>query len=101
MSSEGIIKKIEKALLSFRLASRIKLLLQPRSKALNTMFNSVFEEKMKAGNTLEKNLREWGMSHNLLVNPNFGEVLASGLQELKTEGWINQEESVAIMKAYS
>jgi hypothetical protein len=101
MSSEGIVKKIEKALLSFRLASRMKLLLQPRSNALNKMFNFIFEEKIKTDNTLEKSLHELGVSHNLLTNPGFKDALADGLAELKTEGWINQEESVAIMKAYA
>jgi len=101
MSSEGIVKKIEKAILSFRLTSRMKLLLQPRSNALNKMFSFVFEEKIKADNTLEKSLHELGVSHNLLANPNFRDALAEGLEELKSEGWINQEESVAVMKAYA
>lgn len=101
MSSEGVVRKIEKALLSFRLASRIKLLLQPRSKALTKRFSFVFEEKIKTDNNLEKNLRELGVSHNLLANPNFKYALTNGLEELKTEGWINQEESVAMMRAYA
>jgi len=101
MSSEGIVKKIEKALLSFRLASRIKLLLQPRSNALDKMFSFVFEEKIKADNALEKSLHELGVSHNLLTNPDFKAALANGLEELKTEEWINQEETAAIMKTYA
>jgi len=100
MSSEGIVKKIKKTLLSFRLASRIKLLLQPRSKALNKMFNIVLEEKRKTDKTFEESLRELGDSNNLLTNLNFKETLSKGLEELRAEGWIKQEESAILMKRY-
>jgi len=100
MSSEGIVKKVEKTFLSFRLASRIKLLLQPRSKTLNKMFNIVLKERMKTDRTLEESLRELGASNNLLTNPDFKEALTKGVEELKTEGWIKQEESSVLMKKY-
>jgi len=101
MSSEGIVKKIEKTLLSFRLASRIKLLLQPRSKALNKMFNIALEERMKTDKTLEKSLRELGASNNLLTNPDFKEALIKGLEELKAEGWIKKEEGDVLIEMYA
>jgi len=101
MSSEGIVKKIEKTLLSFRLASRIKLLLQPRSKMLNKMFNTVLEEKMKTDRALEGSLRELGVSNNLLTNPSFKEALTKGMEELKSEGWIKQEEGAILIKMYA
>jgi len=101
MSSEGIVKKIEKTLLSFRLASRIKLLLQPRSKTLNKMFNIVLEEKMKTDRTLEESLRELGMSNNLLMKADFKEALTKGVEELKAEGWIKQEEGAILIKMYA
>ena len=100
MSSEGIVKKIEKTLLSFRLASRIKLLMQPRSKTLNKMFNTVLEEKMKTDRALEGGLRELGVSNNLLTNADFKEALTKGVEELKAEGWIKQEEGAVLMKTY-
>jgi len=101
MSSEGIVKKIEKTLLSFRLTSRIRLLLQPRSKTLNKMFNTVLEEKMKNDKTLEESLRELGVSNNLLANPDFKEALTKGMEELKAEGWIKQEEGAILIKMYA
>jgi len=101
MSSEGIVKKIEKALLSFRLASRIKLFLQPRSKALNRMFNLVVEEKMRTDRTFEESLRELGTSSNILTNPDFKEALTKGVEELKAEGWIKQEEGSVLIKMYA
>jgi len=101
MSSEGIVKKIEKTLLSFRLASRIKLLLQPRSKTLDTMFNIVFEEKIKTDKTFEESLRELGVSNNLLTSADFKEALTKGVEELKAEGWIKQEEGAILIKMYA
>jgi hypothetical protein len=101
MSSEGIVKKIEKTFLSFRLESRIKLLLQPRSKTLNKMFNTVLEEKMKTDRVLEENLRELGVSNNLLTNANFKEALTKGMEELKAEGWIKPEEGAILIKMYA
>jgi hypothetical protein len=100
MSSEGIVKKIEKTLLSFRLASRIQLLLQPRSKMLNKMFNTVLEEKMRADRAFEGSLRELGVSNDLLTNADFKEALTRGVEELKAEGWIKQEEGTILMKTY-
>jgi len=99
-SSEGIVRKIEKTLLSFRLGSRIEHLLQPRSKALNKMFNIVLEEKMKVDRTLEEGLRELGSSNNLLTRADFKEVLTKGVEELRAEGWIKQEEGADLIKMY-
>ena len=100
MSPEGIVKKIEKALLSFSLESRIKLLLQPRSKTLSRILNITLEEKIKTDETFEKKLRELGGSNSLLADPNFKEALNDGLKELKTEGWIKPEEGSILMKTF-
>jgi hypothetical protein len=101
MSSEGIIKKIEKALLTFSLESRINLLSQPRSKALSKMLSITLEEKMKTDRTFEEKLRELGASNNLLADPKFKEALNVGLEELKTEGWIKPEEGSILLKTYA
>jgi hypothetical protein len=98
MSAGGIVKKIKKTLLSFRLASRIQLLLQPRSKMLDSMLNVTFEEKVKTDKALEENLQSLGEFNNLLSNESFKEALTQGLEELKAEGWIKQEESNLLMK---
>jgi len=100
-SSEGIVKKIEKTLLGFRLMSRIELLLQPRSKELNKMFIIVLEEKMKADRAFEEALRDLALSNNLLTRVDFKEVLVKGMEELRAEGWIKQEEGAALIKMYA
>jgi len=101
MSSEGIVKKIEKTILSFRLGSRIKLLLQSRSKALEKMFSIFLEEKIKSDKTFGESLRELGMWSNVLEKADFKEVLTKGLKELQAEGWIKQEEGVLLLKQYA
>jgi hypothetical protein len=101
MNPEGIVKKIKKTLLSFRLESRIKLLLQLRSRALSKMFSLVVEEKMKTDRNFKEKLRELGASNNLLSSSNFKEALKEGLEELKAEGWIKPEEGTTMMKTYA
>jgi len=101
IGSEGIIKKLEKKLLSFRLASRFRLLLQPRSNALNKMFNTIFEEELRADSAFEVSLRDLGKSNNLLKTSDFKEELTKGLEELKAEGWIKQEQCITLTKMYA
>jgi hypothetical protein len=101
MSSEGIVKKIKKTLLSFRLTSRIKLLLQSRSKGLNKMLSAVLEEKTKTDKTLQESVQKLGELNNLFMNSNLKEMLTEGLKQLEAEGWIKQEESITLMKLYT
>jgi hypothetical protein len=101
MNGEGIIKKIEKALLSFSLESRIKILLQPRSKKLSKIFITMMKEKIKTDRIFEKNLRDLAVSNNLLADPNFKEALNEGLEGLKTEGWIKSDENTILVKKYA
>lgn len=96
----GVLKKIEKALRSFSLESRINLLMHPRSQALKEMLTSVFVERMRKDRALENVVRGIGSSSNLLKAPGFREKLSKGLEELGEEGWINSEEKGLILEAY-
>jgi hypothetical protein len=98
---EGIIRKIQKVIWSFSLESRIKLLLHPRSKALEEMFTSKFAEKIRKDKALIEIVYRVGSFNNLLNTQNFVETLAKGIEELKVEGWIDQEEKDTILKAYT
>ncbi len=98
---EGIIKRIQKALLSFSLESRINLLLRPKSKALKEMFTSIFTQKIRRDEYLEKVMYTLGCSNNILKAPNFREKLTRGIEELEKEGWISPEEKAAILKGYA
>ncbi|RLI46356.1 hypothetical protein DRO69_03250 [Candidatus Bathyarchaeota archaeon] len=101
MGYEGIIRKIQKVIWSFSLESRIKLLLHPRSEALEKMFTSMFAEKIRKDKAFGEIVYKAGSSNNLLNTKDFREVLAKGMEELKVEGWISQEEKDAILKAYT
>ena len=98
-SSEGIVKKIEKKLLSFSLPARIQLLLQPRAKAFDRMFDSCFET-MQTDKTLCSKLEELGRVNNILSQPDLREALTKGIAELRAEGWMKQEEGVKLIKDY-
>ena len=98
-SSEGIVKKIKKKLLSFSLPARIQLLLQPRSKTLDRFLDSCLET-MKNGKALSSKLEELGKANNLLNQPNLRETLTKGVAELKAEGWMKQEEGSKLIKDY-
>ncbi len=101
MGYEGIIRRIQKTIWSFSLESRIKLLLRPRSKALEEMSTSIFDERLRENEILGKVVYELGSSNNLLDEQDFGKTLAKGVEELKVEGWINREEGDAILRAYA
>jgi hypothetical protein len=98
-SSEGIVKKIKKKLLSFSLTSRIQLLLQPRSKMLDKMLNTCLET-MQTEKTLTSKLVELGKTNNLLNQQNLREALTKGVEEMKAEGWMKQEEGTKLIKDY-
>jgi hypothetical protein len=98
---EGIIKRIQKAILSFSLESRINLLLRPKSKALKEIFTSIFTQKTRRDEALEKVIYTLGCSNNLLKAPDFREKLTKGMEELQKEGWISPEEKDMILKAYA
>ena len=101
MGYEGIIKRIQKAIWSFSLEYRIKLLLRPRSRALKRMFTSVLAKITREDKAFKEILHRLGCSNNLLSIPNFREGLARGMEELKKESWINSEEKDAILYAYA
>lgn len=98
---EGIIKKIEKAILSFSLEYRINLFLHSRSKALKETLASVFVEKTRKNESFEKLVYTLGYSNNLLKRSDFAQTLAAGLEELEKEGWIKSEEKDSILKTYA
>jgi len=100
MGYEGIIKKIQKTIWSFSLESRIKLLLSPRSRGLEEMFTSIFADRLRDDETLEKVVYKMCTSNNLLHSKDFRETLTRGMGELKAEGWISREEQKTILKAY-
>ncbi len=97
----GIIKKIKKAILSFSLEYRINLLLHSRSKALKEMLTSVFAEKTRENESLEKLVYTLGCSNDLLRSSDFTQTLAEGMEELEKEGWVKSEERASILKAYA
>jgi len=98
-SPEGIVKKIEKKLLSFSLPARIQLLLEPRSKAIGKMLDSCLEA-VQNDKTLGNELAELGKANNLLSQPDLREALTKGIGELEAEGWIKQQEGMKLIRGY-
>jgi len=101
MGYEGIIRKIQKAIWSFSLETRIKLVFRPRSRALTRMLSSFFAKTIQKDKTLEQSVYKIGSSNNLLNMPNFRDVLMKGMEELKNEGWIKPKEKGTILNTYT
>lgn len=101
VSSEGILKSVEKTIRSLRPESRVRLFLQPRSKALGKMLDFVFEEKIKSDKNFSENLLQAAASANVMEKRNFKETLTRGIEELEAEGWISQSQGDALIKAYT
>ncbi|MFB0567317.1 MAG: hypothetical protein ACETVM_01865 [Candidatus Bathyarchaeia archaeon] len=100
MDFKGIVRKLQKAIHRFSLQSRIKLLLRSKSTALDKMLRKVLLEKIRRVNTLEKAVYELGVSNNVLHSSGFKEILSKGIEELRKEGWISQEEKEALLETY-
>jgi len=99
MSPEGVVAAIRKKLGGLRAASKVKLFLKPRSKALSKMLDLALKEKMKSDQTFNKNLSETAISNDVVLKDSFKELLTRGVSELKAEGWITQREE-DLIKAY-
>ncbi len=94
---KGILKRIQRALWSFSLESRINLLLSPRSKSFEDMFTSIIPRKIKESQDLEKVIDEMGYPNSLLETPNLKEKMVKGMEELEAEGWISPEEKNLVL----
>jgi len=100
MDFKGIVRKLQKAIHRFSLQSRIKLLLRSRSTALEKMLRKALLEKIRSDNTLKEAVYELGVSNNILHSSSLKENLTRGLEELRNEGWISQEEKEALLKTH-
>jgi len=101
LSSEGIVKTLQKTIRSLRPASGLKLFLQPRSTALSKMLDSVLKEKMDSDKAFSESLLQAAASGNILVKQNFRETLTRGVEELRAEDWISPREEDVLIKAYA
>jgi hypothetical protein len=100
MDHKGIVTRLQRALHRFSLQSRIKLLLRPKSPALEEMLGKALLKKLRKDIALENAVYELGVSNNLLHSSNFKEALTKGTEELRKEGWISREEKENLLKTY-
>jgi hypothetical protein len=99
LSAEGVVATIRKKLRDIRDEPRVSLFLQPRSKAMTQMLDSVVDKKMELDKSFNESLIEAASSNNVMLKDNFKEVLTRGLKELRAEDWITLKEE-ASLKAY-
>ncbi len=97
---EGIVKRIQKAVLSFILEARIQLLLNPRSKPLDESFFEAFKSRLRKDAALRESIHQLGRSSNLLAMPNIEKELTEGLNGLVAEGWISTQERDSMISIY-
>jgi hypothetical protein len=99
-SAEGVVATIRKKLRDIIDEPRVSLVLQPRSKAIAQMLESIVDKKMESDKSFSESLVEAALSCNVVLKDNFKEMLTRGLKELKAEDWITLKEE-ALLKAYT
>jgi len=98
-SLEGVLGAIRRKLGGIRTVHKVKLFMQPRSKALSKMLDFAIKEKVKSDKAFSESLREAAVSNSILLKGNFKEILIRGMADLKAEGWIAQKEE-GLIKAH-
>jgi hypothetical protein len=96
-SYEGIMRKIQKAVLTFSLESRMQLLLTPRSTALNEAFFSNLQKCLSKNVDLKEQITRAAYSANILTKPELKGQIVKGLAELESEGWLSLKEKENIL----
>jgi len=100
LSAEGVVATIRKKLKDIRDEPRVSLFLQPRSKAMTHMLDSIVDKKMELDKSFNESLIEAASSCDVMLKDNFKEMLNEGVKELKAEDWITLKEE-ASLKAYT
>jgi hypothetical protein len=96
LSAEGVVATIRKKLRDIRDEPRVSLFLQPRSKAMTQMLDSIVDKKMELDKSFNETLVEAASSCNVMLKDNFKETLAKGMKELRTQDWITPKEEVML-----
>lgn len=96
LSAEGVVATIRKKLRDIRDEPRVSLFLQPRSKALSQMLDSIVDKKMESDKSFSESLVEAASSNNVMLKDNFKEMLVKGVKELKAEDWITLKEEASL-----
>jgi chromosome segregation ATPase len=91
-SYEGILKRIQIAILSSSLEARMQLLLAPRSSNLNNAVFANFQKCLSTNSNLKEQIGKIACLANLLTQLGFKDQIVKGLDELEGEGWLNSRE---------
>ncbi len=92
MSLEGVLGAIRKKLGGIRPVYKVRLFMQPKSKALSNMLDSAIKEKLRSDKGFGESLKEAAVASSVLLKDNFKEILTKGVADLKAEGWITEKE---------
>lgn len=95
---KGFTYAFKEKIMGFR-ASKLKLHLQPRSKAVGDMLRFALE-RARLDKSFEENLMRTAASNNLLRLRSFREAAVKGLEKLKALGWIGQKEISTLHQRY-
>jgi hypothetical protein len=97
----GVVGAIRRRLGALGAVTAVEHVLQPKSKALTRMLESVIKEKMKSDKEFSADLIEVAASNNVLLKDNIKETLTKGTAELRAAGWINTKDEKALLNAYT
>ncbi|MDW8022341.1 MAG: hypothetical protein RMJ15_01150 [Nitrososphaerota archaeon] len=98
--SGGALKTFRRTLLGFAAASKIKLLLQPRSQVIGRMLDSALKKRVKSDKAFSEAFHSAAASANILASQRFKETLSKGLEELKVKGLVGQKEADLLAGVY-
>jgi len=100
MDHKGVSMTVQRALRSFRLESRVNLLLRPRSRDLGKVLGSALTKRISENKDFEEKVSRVCHANNILNSAEFKEALTRGLEELREEGWITLTEIQTVISEY-
>lgn len=99
-SSPSLVKTLREKLLGFGLASKLKLYVQPRCRALARVLDLGVRAALASDETIRHTLKSITSSTNQLSSRNFKQLLADGIRKLEDAGWIGDKEAEILSSKY-
>lgn len=98
--STSVVETLREKLLGFGLASKLKLYMKPRCKALAQALDLGVRAVLNSDEASSRAFRSIASSANLLYSRNFKQLLADGVKKLEDSGLIGDKEAEIVSSRY-